>query len=92
MGDMKRRNAYDGDQLTGSRYVSTLVIASTIIPAVRLASDDIRRPSPKVLATLSEGVSLARSLLEAVYGDIRVGEFESRTSLAGTRSGASCTQ
>jgi hypothetical protein len=30
MGEMKRRDAYESDQIKGSRYVSTLVIASAI--------------------------------------------------------------
>jgi hypothetical protein len=66
MGEMRRRNAYEADQSKGSRFVSTLVIASAIIVAVRLAREDIGRPSPKIAAAISESVSLARSLLEAV--------------------------
>jgi hypothetical protein len=66
MGEMRRRDAYESDQIKVSRFVSTLVIASAIIVAIRLARDDIGRPSPKIAATISESVSLARSLLEAV--------------------------
>ena len=42
-GEMKRREAYENDQRTGSRYVSTLVIAAAIIAAVRLAREDVGR-------------------------------------------------
>ena len=35
-GEIRRRNAYEGEQATGSRYVSRLVIASAIIVAVVL--------------------------------------------------------
>jgi len=35
MGEIKRRESYEADQIKGSRYVSTLVIASAIIVAVR---------------------------------------------------------
>jgi hypothetical protein len=73
MGEMKRREAYESDQIKGSRYISTLVIASAIIAAVRLARDDIGRPSPKIASTISESVSLSRSLLEAVLRKISEG-------------------
>jgi hypothetical protein len=66
MGEMRRANARESEQSTGSRYVSTLVIASAIIVAVRLAREDIGRPSPKISAAISESISLARGLLEAV--------------------------
>jgi len=67
MGEMKRREAFESDQIKGSRYVSTLVKASAIIVAVRLAKEqDIGRPSPKILAAITDSVSLAKSLLEAV--------------------------
>jgi hypothetical protein len=66
VGEMKRRDAYELDQINGFRYVSTLVIAAAIIATVRLAREDIGRPRPKILTAVSESVSLARSLLEAV--------------------------
>jgi len=66
MGEMRRRNALESEQSTGSRYISTLVIASAVIVAVRLAREDLGRPSPKIVAAISESVSMARSLLEAV--------------------------
>jgi hypothetical protein len=66
MGKMRRANSYEADQSTGSRYISTLVIASAIIVAVRLAREDIGRPSPKILAAVTDSVTMARSLLEAV--------------------------
>jgi hypothetical protein len=50
----------------GSRYVSTLVIAAAIIAAVRLAREDIGKPSPRLLVTISDSINLARSLLEGV--------------------------
>lgn len=66
MGEMKRREAHEADQRTGSRYVSTLVIAAAIITAVRLAREEIGRPSPRIAATISDSITLARSLLEGV--------------------------
>jgi hypothetical protein len=66
MGEMRRRDGYERDQDTGSRYVSTLVIASPIIMAVRLAGEDLSRPSPKIAAAIQESVSIAWALLDAV--------------------------
>jgi hypothetical protein len=36
----------------GSRYTSTLVIAAAIIAAVRLAREEIDRPTPRVVAAV----------------------------------------
>lgn len=66
MGEMKRRESHEATQRDGSRYASTLVIASAIIAAVRLAREDIGRPSPRILATIADSISLARKLLEGV--------------------------
>jgi hypothetical protein len=48
------------------RFASTLVIAASIIAAVRLARDDISRPSPKLASVIAESVGLARVILEKV--------------------------
>ena len=49
------------------RFVSTLVIAASIIAAVRPARDqDISRPSPRLTSVIAESVGLARRILEAV--------------------------
>jgi hypothetical protein len=49
------------------RFASTLVIAASIIAAVRLARDqDISRPSPRLTSVIAESVGLARKILEAV--------------------------
>jgi hypothetical protein len=66
MGEMRRANAREADQGTGSRYISTLVIAAAIIVAVRTVRDDIGRPSPKILSAITDSVAMARTLLEAV--------------------------
>jgi hypothetical protein len=65
MGEMKRANAYEQDQRTRDRFASTLVIAASIIAAVRLARDDIR-PSPRVVSVVSDSVALARMILEKI--------------------------
>ncbi|AXC15993.1 hypothetical protein ACPOL_6783 (plasmid) [Acidisarcina polymorpha] len=63
---MKRRESGEADQRDGSRFVSTLVIAAAIIAAVRLAREDISRPSPRVTSAIFDSISLARSLLTGV--------------------------
>jgi hypothetical protein len=66
MGEMRRANSREAEQSTGTRYISTLAICASIIVAVRLAREDIGRPSPKILAAITDSVNLAKSLLEAV--------------------------
>jgi hypothetical protein len=66
MGEIRRREAQEADQRDASRFVSTLVIAAAIIAAVRLAREDIGRPSPRLVATIADSISLARSLLDGV--------------------------
>jgi hypothetical protein len=48
------------------RFASTLVIAASIIAAVRLARDDISRPSPRLTSVIADCVGLARMILEKV--------------------------
>ena len=48
------------------RFASTLVIAASIIAAVRVARDDISRPSPRLTAVVSDSIRLARTILESV--------------------------
>lgn len=56
-----------------TRMKSTLVIATSIIAAVRLARDlDISRPSPRLTAVVNESVSLARMILD------RIGQWSPR--------------
>jgi hypothetical protein len=53
MGEMHR--AISRDEQEGrkqDRFASTLVIAASIIAAVRLARDDISRPSPRLCSYL----------------------------------------
>ena len=48
------------------RFASTLVIAASIIAAVRLAQDDISRPSPKLMSVVNDSVTLARMIFEMI--------------------------
>ena len=66
MGEMKRANAYEADRRLNDRFASTLVIAASIIAAVRLARDDIGRPSPRLASVIGDSVGLARMILDKV--------------------------
>jgi hypothetical protein len=67
MGEMKRANAYEERRQMTDRFASTLVIAASIIAAVRLARDqDISRPSPRVASAVADSIALARMILEKV--------------------------
>ena len=69
MGEMKRAIARDNEQFQRDRFASTLVIAASIICAVRLARDDIATPSPKVLCAVADSVTLAKMILKRVVGN-----------------------
>ena len=74
MGEMKRaiareeqerKKAMEEQKRMTDRFASTLVIAASIIAAVRLARDqDISRPSPRLTSVISDSVGLARMILE----------------------------
>jgi hypothetical protein len=66
MGEMKRANAYEEERRMSDRFASTLVISASIIAAVRLARDDISRPSPRVTSVIADSVTLARTILRKV--------------------------
>jgi len=67
MGEMRRAIAREeDDRRKQDRFASTLVIAASIIAAVRLARDDIGRPSPKLTSVIMDSVQLARSILNAI--------------------------
>lgn len=67
MGEMRRAIAREEqERQKQDRFASTLVIAASIIAAVRLARDDIGRPSPRVQSVIMDSVQLARSILNAI--------------------------
>jgi hypothetical protein len=69
MGEMRRAIAREEQERRNQdRFASTVVIAAAIIAAVRLARDDISSSSPRIYATVSESVSLARKILQRVIG------------------------
>ena len=76
MGEMRRAIAREEQERTKEmaeqnrmtdRFASTLVIAASIIAAVRLAREpDISRPSPRLTSVVSDSVGLARMILERI--------------------------
>jgi hypothetical protein len=69
MGEMRRAIAREEeDRRKQDRFASTLVIAASIVAAVRLARDDISRPSPRIQSVIMDSVQLARSILNAIVG------------------------
>ena len=67
MGEMRRAIAREEqERRQQDRFASTLVIAAAVIAAVRLARDDISRPSPRVQSVIMDSVQLARSILSAI--------------------------
>ncbi len=76
MGEMKRaiareeqerKKEMEEQQRMTDRFASTLVIAASIIAAVRLARDqDISRPSPRLTSVVNDSVGLARRILAAI--------------------------
>ena len=67
MGEMRRATAREEqDRRQHDRFASTLVIAAAIIAAVRLARDDISRPSPRLTSVIGDSVGLARSILDRI--------------------------
>ena len=68
MGEMRRAIARENEEKQRDRFASTLVIAASIIAAVRLARDDIGTPSPKVMCAVADSVQLAKMILKRVVG------------------------
>ena len=67
MGEMRRAiSREEKDRRKQDRFASTLVISASIIAAVRLARDDISRPSPRVQSVIVDSVQLARSILKLI--------------------------
>jgi hypothetical protein len=64
--EREREKAMDEQKHMTDRFASTLVIAASIIAAVRLARDDISRPSPRLTSVVTDSIRLARMILESV--------------------------
>ena len=66
---MKRAIAYEEqERRKPDRFVSTVVIAASIIATVQLAHDDIGTATPRLLSAVANSVNLARMILKRVSG------------------------
>jgi len=65
---MKRAIAREiEDRQKSDRFLSTLVIAASVIAAIRLAREpDIVRPTPRLEATIADSITLARAILKRI--------------------------
>ena len=62
--EQERNRAVAEQKRMTDRFASTLVIAASIIAAVRLARDpDISGPSPRLTSVVSDSIWLARLIL-----------------------------
>jgi hypothetical protein len=67
MGEMRRAIAREEKQRQKQdRFASTLVVAASIIAAVRLARDDISSPSPRLTSVVADSIGLARMILDRI--------------------------
>ncbi len=65
--EQERTKAMEEQKRMTDRFASTLVIAASIIAAVRLARDqDISRPSPRLTSVVTDSIRLARMILEKI--------------------------
>jgi len=67
MGEMRRAIAREvEEQKKQDRFASTLVIAASIIAAVRLAREEISERTPRVLAAVTDSIALAKEILNRI--------------------------
>jgi len=65
--EQERNKAMAEQKRMTDRFASTLVIAASIIAAVRLAREpNISRPSPRLTSVVSDSIGLARMILERI--------------------------
>jgi hypothetical protein len=65
--EQERTKAMAEQKRMTDRFASTLVIAASIIAAVRLAREpDISRPSPRLTSVVTDSIGLARMILEKI--------------------------
>ena len=56
----------ENERCKADRFVSTLVIAASIIAAVRLAREPDTKNSPRVVAVIGDSIALARLILDRI--------------------------
>jgi hypothetical protein len=63
IGTTTRRDVREEQTRINVKFASTLVIAAAIIVAIRLARKDIAQPTPRLLTSVGQGVTLDRMIL-----------------------------
>ncbi|MDE3199762.1 MAG: hypothetical protein KGN79_02485 [Acidobacteriota bacterium] len=67
MGEIKRAIGWEERQrVKHDRFASTLVIAASIIAAVRLAREDISSATTRVSTVVDDSLNLARLILDRI--------------------------
>jgi malic enzyme len=67
MGEMRRAIAREREEYRQmDRFSSTIVIAASIIAALRLAREDISESNPRMQGVITQCVGLARMILKTV--------------------------
>jgi hypothetical protein len=67
MGEMRRAiEREEQERHKADRFASTLVIAASIIAAVRLAREPEIRNTPRGVAAVSDSISLAQMILDRI--------------------------
>ena len=65
--EQERVRTMEEERRMTDRFASTLVIAASIIAAVRLAREqDISRPSPCLTSVIADSIGLARMILDKI--------------------------
>ena len=67
MGEMRRAISREVEERKKQdRFASTLVIAASIIAAVRLVREEIGDKTPRVLAAVTDSIALAKEILNRI--------------------------
>lgn len=65
--ERERARTMEEQRRMTDRFASTLVIAASIIAAMRLAwEQDISRPSPRLTSVVADSIGLERMILEKI--------------------------
>jgi hypothetical protein len=65
--EQERAKTMEEEKRKTDRFASTLVIAASIIAAVRLAREqNISRPSPRLTSVITDSIGLAKMILEKI--------------------------
>ncbi len=82
MGEMHRAiSREEQDRRKQDRFASTVVIAASILAAVRLAREDIGRPSPHLTSVVADSVQLASISIDRAISELAARNSQREISL-----------